>query len=100
MRRLSGGRRTMRKINDNDHDLEGDEGEIITVQLNSTGAPPLVSLELTGATWSEGPTAAGGKFTLKDNQQHRVGLDLLFTFEAPTSDVYHVIITGSKGGPP
>jgi hypothetical protein len=90
----------MQKINGNDHDLEGKNGEVITVTVNSTGDPPLINWDLRGTTWNSGPTPAGGEFTLKIGTTHSVNLGLLFTFQGPVSDTYRVELSGSLGGPP
>ena len=88
----------MRIRNNNPLDLEGNDGEQITVDVHATGTKRLVSFTLNGATNSlpsEGPSRI--PFVL-DKTNDPVLLTMLFTFSEPDGGNYDLTVSGSAGG--
>lgn len=87
----------MRIRNNNPLDLEGNNGEIITVRITATGTQPRVNSNLDGVG---APVAAGTPltFTLNKAAHDPSVLVLFFTFTNPSGGIYRTDVTGSAGG--
>jgi len=89
----------MRIRNNNPLDLEGNDGEQITVNVQSSGTKRLVSFTLSGETRSL-PTQGPAQIlvSLNKSQEDPVLLTMLFTFSEPDGGNYDLTVSGSAGG--
>ena len=89
----------MRIRNNNPLDLEGNDGEQIVVEVQSSGTKRLVSFTLNGVT-SSLPSAGPSQiaFVLDKSQNDPVVLTMLFTFSESDGGNYDVTVKGSAGG--
>ncbi|HXQ32729.1 MAG TPA: hypothetical protein VN843_01785 [Anaerolineales bacterium] len=90
----------MRIRNNNPLDLEGANGEQITIDVKASGTKRLVSFTLNGAT--DSLPAEGGnsqiRFGLNKAQNDPVILTMLFTFSESDGGNYDLTASGSAGG--
>ena len=89
----------MRIRNNNPLDLEGNDGEQITVNVKATGTKRLVSFTLNGDTSSlpsDGPAPI--RFVLHKAKNDPVLLTMLFTFSEAEGGNYDLTVSGSAGG--
>lgn len=82
----------MRIRNNNPLDLEGSDGEVITIKVTSEGTVHLVNYNLDGSEWG------GGSFTLNKAAHDPSILVMFFTFSNPSGGRYEIEVTGSHGG--
>jgi hypothetical protein len=90
----------MRIRNNNPLDLEGNDGEQITVNVQSSGTQRLVSFTLNGDTSSlpiSGPSQI--RFVLDKSENDPVLLTMLFTFSESEGGNYDLSASGGAGGP-
>ena len=90
----------MKIRNNNPLDLEGADGEKITVEVHSSGTKNLVSHTLDGQTASlpsDQPTSTLS-FTLNKAKHDPSILTMLFTFSDPDGGNYDIAVSGSSGG--
>jgi uncharacterized protein YndB with AHSA1/START domain len=90
----------MKIRNNNPLDLEGADGEKITVEVHSVGTKHLVSYTLDGETASmpsDQPTSTLS-FTLNKGKHDPSILTMLFTFSEQDGGNYDITVTGSGGG--
>lgn len=91
----------MKIRNNNPLDLEGVDGETITVDVHSSGTKHLVSYTLDGETASmpsDQPTSRL-TFTLDKAKHDPSILTMLFTFSDQDGGNYDITVSGSGGGP-
>jgi hypothetical protein len=88
----------MRIRNNDPLDLEGNDGEQITIDVKATGTKRLVSFTLNGQTTSLPTTGpAQVRFVLR-KQNSPVILSMLFTFSESEGGNYDLTASGSFGG--
>jgi hypothetical protein len=87
----------MKIRNNNPLDLEGQDGETITVKIAAHGTLHLVNSNLDGVG---APLSAGIPltFTLSKAAHDPSVLVLFFTFTNPSGAIYDIDVTGSGGG--
>lgn len=86
----------MKIINNVPTDLEGADGETITVQVTASGTVFAIAYDLDG---SSGALTDPLKFTLKKTATKSVSvLVLFFTFSGNNGGVYDIRVSGSGGG--
>lgn len=90
----------MKIRNNNPLDLEGANGETITVEVRSTGTRHLVSYTLDGQTSSmpSNQQVASFSFVLNKAAHDPSVLTMLFTFSEPDGGNYDITVSGSGGG--
>jgi hypothetical protein len=90
----------MKIRNNNPLDLEGADGEKITVEITSTGTASLVSYTLDGQTNSlpSDQPVSSLSFTLKKAAHDPSVLTMLFTFSEADGGNYDIVVSGSGGG--
>lgn len=90
----------MRIRNNNPLDLEGNDGEQITVTVKSSGTKHLVSFTLNGSTSSlpSNDDTSRIQFVLDKSADDPVLLTMLFTFSDPEGGNYELTVSGSPGG--
>lgn len=90
----------MHVMNNNPLDLRGEDGEVLTVDVDSSGTENLVSFTLDGQT-SNLPTGVSHSsfpVTLDKSRSDPSLLTMLFTFSGSEHGRYVITITGSGGG--
>ena|SRR5947207_4838840 len=90
----------MKIRNNNPLDLEGVDGEKITVEITSTGTKNLISYTLDGRTTSlpSDQPASSLSFTLNKAAHDPSVLTMLFTFSEADKGNYDLAVSGSDGG--
>jgi hypothetical protein len=89
----------MKIRNNNPLDLEGADGEKITVEVSSNGTRNLVSYTLDGQTSSLSDQSTSSlSFVLNKAQHDPSVLTMLFTFSEPDKGNYDLAVSGSAGG--
>lgn len=87
----------MRVRNNNPLDLEGDDGETITVSVTSGGTVFGVNFALDGKKGTMSP-GVPLTFTLNKAKKDPTLLTMLFTFSGKKDGFYDITVTGSNGG--
>lgn len=85
----------MKIRNNNPLDLEGQNGEVITVQISATGTVFAVSRDLNGESDAAPPSFS---FRLDKSRNDPSILVLFFIFSNNGGGVYSMTVTGSAGG--
>jgi len=85
----------MKIRNNNPLDLEGQDGEQITLKVQSSGTVFAVTYDLDGTT---APLPPSLKFTLNRTANDPSILVLFFVFSNNGGGVYSLTVTGSAGG--
>ena len=90
----------MKIRNNNPLDLEGVDGEEITVEVRSTGTANLVSYVLDGKTSSlpSNQSTASFSFTLDKAAHDPTVLTMLFTFSESENGNYDITVSGNAPG--
>lgn len=90
----------MRVLNNNPLDLRGNDQEVLTVTVISSGTQHLVSFTLDGNTNNlpTGGSQSSFTFTLDKSKNDPSLLTMLFTFSGSQDGRYNISITGSGGG--
>jgi hypothetical protein len=90
----------MKLRNNNPLDLEGADGEKLSIKVQSSGTKHLVSYTLDGQTASmpsDQPTSTLN-FTLDKAKHDPTILTMLFTFSDPDAGNYDITVSGDSGG--
>src|SRR2546421_156433 len=85
----------MKIRNNNSLDLEGQDGEMITVEVQATGTVPAVNYDLDGKT---DPLPQPFSFKLNKASNDPSILVLFMVFSNKGGGVYSIKVTGSAGG--
>lgn len=85
----------MKIRNNNPLDLEGRDGEVITVQITATGTVFAVSSDLDGESKPASPSFS---FPLRKSAHDPSILVLFFIFSNNGGGIYNMKVTGSAGG--